>query len=245
MGVKETTCNSAVIGETGRFPIYLNHMYKQLKYWIRLHSCGNRLVYKAFKVQNSLYNAGHNVWVSQVYNMLHQFDMSVEVQELKKNLELIKKMMYENFVKEWKKDIVNFPILRSYILYKTSFEMEDYLLLVRDFKLRRNISKLRLSSHLLRIETGRHSKPKTDIEERICLYCDCNKIEDELHFMLECKFYDYERDCLLNKIKLIDSSIVTEDTKQTFIRLMCTKDERLLFSMAKYVTKCFKKREQK
>ena len=220
-------------------------MYKQLKYWIRLHSCDNRLVYKAFQVQNSLHNAGHNVWVTQIYNMLHQFNMSAEVQELKKNLEKMKKIMYDNFVNEWKRDIVNFPILRSYILYKDSFEMEDYLLLVRDFKLRRNISKLRLSSHFLRIETGRHSKPKIDVEERICLYCDCNKIEDEFHFMLECKLYDEERNCLLTKIKSIDSTIVTEDTKQTFIRLMSTKEEKLLFSMAKYVTKCFKKREQK
>ena len=47
------------------------------------------------------------------------------------------------------------------------------------------ISKLRTSSHDLKIETGRHRKIPTT--ERKCI---CGEIEDEEHFILKCRLYD-------------------------------------------------------
>ena len=41
------------------------------------------------------------------------------------------------------------------------------------------LSKFRLSAHRLRIETGRHTKPKTLLEKRKCH--TCNNLEDEFH----------------------------------------------------------------
>ena len=53
-----------------------------------------------------------------------------------------------------------------------------------NFTLRRAITKLRISSHRLKIETGRYLKLK--VNKRLCNKCDLNKIEDEIHFLLEC-----------------------------------------------------------
>ena len=36
LGVKSSTCNLAIYGETGRFPIYINQIYRTIKYWLRL-----------------------------------------------------------------------------------------------------------------------------------------------------------------------------------------------------------------
>ena len=51
------------------------------------------------------------------------------------------------------------------------------------------ISKWRLSSHSLRIETGRYSSPKLHRNERTCSICPTN-IEDEFHVIFICPLYD-------------------------------------------------------
>ena len=52
------------------------------------------------------------------------------------------------------------------------------------------INKFRLGNHKLRIETGRHTIPKTPINLRICLFCHSNEVENEIHFLFSCQLYD-------------------------------------------------------
>ena len=63
--------------------------------------------------------------------------------------------------------------------------MEPYLLTITNKESRRKLSKLRCGSHDLSIETGRYKKQA--VEERLCL--NCNKVEDELHFLMECELF--------------------------------------------------------
>ena len=49
---------------------------------------------------------------------------------------------------------------------------------------RKTITRWRLSSHKLRIETGRHSRPVIDRENRLCQMC--NSVEDEIHAIYDC-----------------------------------------------------------
>ena len=53
--------------------------------------------------------------------------------------------------------------------------------------MRKLISKLRLSSHKLCIETGRYTSINRN--DRICKKCNFGVIEDEFHFILQCPFY--------------------------------------------------------
>ena len=52
------------------------------------------------------------------------------------------------------------------------------------------INKFRLGNHKLRIETGRHTIPKTPINLRICTFCHSNEVENEIHFLFACQLYD-------------------------------------------------------
>ena len=65
------------------------------------------------------------------------------------------------------------------------FDFQFYLKCVNIEKYRTALSKLRLSSHRLSIETGRWNR--TDIANRICP--SCNILEDEFHFLFECNMY--------------------------------------------------------
>ena len=68
--------------------------------------------------------------------------------------------------------------------------MESYLTQVTNTSHRRALTKLRLSDHKLKIECGRHIRPKINQENRTCKLCSKpNKqalIEDEVHFITRC-----------------------------------------------------------
>ena len=54
-------------------------------------------------------------------------------------------------------------------------------------------------SHQLRTETGRYEKITSN--ERICSFCNSNKSEDEIHFILDWKAYSKIRDVFFSKIE--------------------------------------------
>ncbi len=68
--------------------------------------------------------------------------------------------------------------------FKTEFGHEGYLDYVEKLDDRKYLARLRTSSHNLKIETGRHTRPKTPVENRVCQHC--NILEDEFHFLLMC-----------------------------------------------------------
>ena len=96
------------------------------------------------------------------------------------------KSIERKFISEWENDINDqnkYPSLRTYRIFKTKLEMEPYLYLVKNPKYRMAISKFRSSSHILEIERGRHTRPITPLENRLC--SSCKVVETEIHFLLE------------------------------------------------------------
>ena len=112
-----------------------------------------------------------------------------------------KELVRRKFIESWKcelNDLDKNPILRMYKLIKTNFSMEPYLNLIKEAKYRRSLTKLRLSSHNLEIERGRHTKPVTPVIERLCIVCGV--IDDELHFVTSCKKHTTERERLYSYV---------------------------------------------
>ncbi len=89
--------------------------------------------------------------------------------------------------------------MRSYILFKNTFILEDYLAIANE-KHRIAMSKLRVSADTLAIERGRYTQPITPINERVCKTCTGNVIEDELHFLIDCERHATQRSKLFTKI---------------------------------------------
>ena len=79
--------------------------------------------------------------------------------------------------------------------------MEPYLYLVKKTRYRQAIAKFRRSSHILEIERGRHTNPKTPVADRKCSCCDV--IEDEKHFLLICDMNKPEREYFFHKISRV------------------------------------------
>ena len=83
--------------------------------------------------------------------------------------------------------------MRSFSKLQSNFQLERYLLNMKNHKAKRLLIKLRISSHNLHIETGRYHKPKkTPFEQFISAIPTLSKMNgsDELHLILDCTLYD-------------------------------------------------------
>ena len=104
--------------------------------------------------------------------------------------------------------IGNHNKLRVYSLFKRDLRMEAYLWHVKDVRHRKLLTKLRIGVLSLRVESGRYEfrgddkKKGLPIQFRICQCCDLMKVEDEIHFMLECPLYKSERNVLQQTCRL-------------------------------------------
>ena len=92
------------------------------------------------------------------------------------------------YISEWRFGVEICSSLTLYREIKCTFDRADYLQVLENRKNRNVIAKLRLSSHKLFVETGRHRQiPRQD---RKCILCNIDDVEDEYHFMLICPFYN-------------------------------------------------------
>ena len=92
----------------------------------------------------------------------------------------------------WYKDIADSRSLLMYKIFKQTYEFEHYLNVLPS-KLRVPLSRLRLSAHELRIETGRYAQNRIDRSFHLCTICNKSDIEDEFHFVLVCPSYNQIR----------------------------------------------------
>ena len=118
--------------------------------------------------------------------------------------------------------------LRFYKLFKTSFVKEPYLNHIRDFKLRKTLTKFRCSDHILEIEVGRQKNLK--VEERICKLCNSGEVETELHFLGQCPAYTQLRSHYFGDA-------------MNWIDILICKDKITNYKLANYIDKAFKFRK--
>ena len=101
---------------------------------------------------------------------------------------------------------------------------------------------LRISSHSLRIEKGRYTIPKTPIDERICLYCNLNCIEDEKHLLTECPAYDTLRSNAYSNISIECPHFMNLSNFNKMIYMLTCEHSTVKVS-GKFVYECFQLRK--
>lgn len=110
---------------------------------------------------------------------------------------------------KWLIQCQNMPKLRTYIKFKHEFYTEDYVKMYLPRYERSLLARLGCGVFPLRIETGRFQNikdpvtnkfRKMKVEERICIFCQNDAIEDELHFICICEQYSEFRDILFDSV---------------------------------------------
>ena len=132
--------------------------------------------------------------------------------------------------------------LRTYCLFKRSFNIENYLA-VLPFEKRRMLTKLRISYHQLAIEKGRYKN--IPVDQRFCDTCKENVVEDELHFLLECKMYNTERDLLYQQLSSFTDFVhMSKQEKAIFLFSCMDGDSEVIRLVGDFVYKCFHLKEE-
>ena len=106
--------------------------------------------------------------------------------------------------------------LRTYKLFKTTFQMEQYCKTIMPTSQRSAFAKFRCGVAPLRLETGRYEG--LTVNERVCPFCR-TQVETEIHVITQCKTYENIRDSLFKKACVIypDFNILTDEEKMVFL----------------------------
>ena len=102
------------------------------------------------------------------------------------------------------------------------------------------MTKFRLSNHKLSIENGRHQG--LDKNARICPFC--SSVEDEIHFLAECKIYENTRKDLFYKVEeMLRKRNMNHMEGKLLLKALLLENEEILPLVAKYITRAMDLRD--
>ena len=187
MKVKSTTSNAGIYIELGRYPLYITRYVRIIRYWFNLSTTDTIILATVYKDMLEDCQKGLNNWVTMVKNMLFEFGFgNIWHNPYNMNVNVFynqfKQRLIDCFIQKWKNDLESNQVLNMYKHLKTDFMFENYLNVLPE-RLRVPLSRLRLSSHSLRIETGRYGRARIERNQRLCVLCDSD-IDDEYHFVI-------------------------------------------------------------
>ena len=192
LGVHKNAPTHAVQADMGWISVKFQHFLSILRFWNRLLKMKNeRLKVAEFQ----LININNSSWFNNLYNILESVNKSQYIIEGKEiDLTDIKFELSDLMHEEWSNTVGYKPKLRNYVKFKQNINVEDYVLSNISRSQRSLLAQLRMGILPLNIETGRYIRK--ELNERLCLLCNQNSIEDEHHFLLSCPVYNAERDNL-------------------------------------------------
>ena len=194
---------------------------------------------------SKLHECGFNTWVSKAFTLVQKYGIDIDMGSGASFNRYCKSHIYNHFKIAWREEVQNIDknhILRNYKTYKSEFGMEPYLNLISNLRYRNALTRLRTSSHILEIERGLYTIPKTPVCDRICR--TCNVIEDEIHFLLNCVEYVKMRDDFYAKVKnrYVDFIGLNDNEKYSF--LMTNAEPYILVWLGKSIYHIFIKRNE-
>jgi hypothetical protein len=237
LGVKQSTCNMGVYGELGRYPLYITRHCRIIKYWCKLVNTENVIMRKIYRLMMDDLNDGRVNWLSNVKTLLgdcgYSFIWHDQCELNLKDFHLsFKRRLIDIFIQSWYASLNASKSLCTYRFFKDSFDTSFYLSVLPK-KYRQSLSRLRLSSHCLRVETERYNANRLDRNERHCVFCDKPDIEDEYHFVLVCSLYVDLRK------KYIGNYYYKRPSVYKFVELMSSNKAVEILKLSKYVFEAF------
>ena len=126
--------------------------------------------------------------------------------------------------------------MRFYKTLKGSFTLEPYLSNIANRSQRAWLTRYRVSAvSNLRIESGRYTRPVTPVEERTCLYCSSNTLDDEKHAILNCSTFTLKRNCLFGRISALIPSFSQLSQQNQLLVLLCPATEEIALCVSKFL----------
>ena len=210
LGVNKYTAKCGIEGDVGWLTPKIRRSVEMLRLWNRIVSMPDTRLPKA--VYNYLHQ--HNLqWIKEVKEIFMIINCTDIFQE---NIPIINFKEFKEYAvcqlislnrAQWLRNVANKPKLHLYATYKSQNSTESYCKVNLTRSQRSYIAKLRLGVLPINVEIGRYSGIPRN--ERFCLMCNNNEVEDEIHVMLKCPSYDDLRKPLIEHAQCLCSSFNT------------------------------------
>ena len=131
--------------------------------------------------------------------------------------------------------------IRTYALFKTHFQKEKYLSVIKDIEIRKCFMSFRISSHKLELE--RSMNKKLAMKDRICKLCNTGAVKDERHLKFNCSSYYTLRYQVFEKVKKIWKNYTNLSQDAQRIWLINNESDDIHILLSRYIYDCFKLRD--
>ena len=242
LGVHCKTSNVACRAELNRLPLSRNIMTQSIKFLNHLIELNDSLAHKIL-----VDTWDYNPWCMNVKCCLENLGFSALTELLPHNSLKPFNTMISQRINDQVLQHQNSKILMSNKLafFRSVYKMNSrphYVDILTYRQDRAALAKLRLSSHNLEIERGRHFG--VEHNNRIYKYCDSNNVENETHFLWNCKCYEQERESLYNKLSSIHkfNYKLVNDVNTRSKLLLNSNSYNILKCLSKYIEELSNKR---
>ena len=258
MGVSRTSVNNAVLGELGAFPLSVESNTAMITYYLYLTMA---LIASIIPEIKSLINDWHKYINSLIKKYLPNDEIQKYAYSYKppdpnstKNNKItqhslqktLQQKIKQNFIDKWLRNISECNKLEFYSDIKSKFKIEPYLNLVENRSHKNALTRLRISAHSLRIETGRYKRYDKDLKadtntpmgERTCPICTDDR-EDEYHFLFNCTNNKKLRNSFFEYLSETHKEFHEKNEKDKIILLFHSKNKLTINKFAKFVYQSF------
>ena len=98
-------------GETGRFPLYIYRQIRIIKYWFKLISSRDSLMYSLYN-RKSNNRAFTNSWTNTIHNLLRELGLPYMIDKSivsRLDLNLIIQRIHDQYIQTWFSELDNIP----------------------------------------------------------------------------------------------------------------------------------------
>ena len=260
LGVHKKSSRLGVLGELGRYPLFLKAICHTLKYQAQIcKSKNSSLIGRMVSEIKNKPTPDLTTWwgrVEQIKSTLgikYSPHAKIEIigQQIKKQVKSKFDAFYLTEINKIKlgNDLKNHNKLRFYSSIKGCFKKEPYIDLIPNRAQRADLTRLRISSSRLAVEVLRYKKVPE--ERRYCQYCtpagvDNNlegHLDNEQHFLTSCSSFTLKRNCLFSKLDTVITGFMTLSSKEKTAILLCPTSVLTAKLSNKYIQIMFKTRQ--
>lgn len=221
LGGGKCSSNVARSGDLGWHSCQVNRKVEVFRLWLKLErSPDNRLT----KSIHTWALRNNRSWESRVLKIARETGLTDLIQNNRLPIKTIFKSIRDQLCEldsvKWGENLLKQDKLRTYRLYKNSFNCETYCQTPIARNHRSILFKFRSGSLQLHVETGRYNRPKLALNERTCNICKNGEVEDERHFLMSCTAYSDLRFYMFKAAGDIDDAFNTINCTEQFRFLM-------------------------
>ena len=214
LGVGREVPNEVVMGDLGWWTVQARREYLRLVFWGKLvrESKGGvvRQVYDEGRRRMREGSAGKREWCVETKRVLEEVGLgdlwrTQEVGTKEQWKALVRGVVKARQGERWRKGVMTKTTLEAYLRTKTTLTPEWFLGENRTWV--RRWVRLRASASCLEVSVGRRRRVFRDV--RVCGWCE-GGVEDEEHFLDECKGWRKERTAMWEGLRGKDDRLVRQ-----------------------------------